>query len=130
MSKTVDVDDLAQAITEEVKKYTDDVSEAIENEVNETSKDVRKYTKDHSPENDGEYKMGWRRRKSIAGGRIEITVYNRKKPSLVHLLEFGHAKVGGGRVRAYPHLRPGYNKFVPTMEKRIELIIRNGGGLY
>ena len=128
----VSVDDLADAITQEVKKYTDDVSEAIEEEVNETSKKVRKEIKDKSPERSGEYKLGWRRKKSTSGGRIEITIHNNKKPTLVHLLEFGHAKIGGGRVPAQPsgdgHMRPAYDKEVPKMEKRIERIIRNGGG--
>ncbi|MBM7624780.1 HK97 gp10 family phage protein [Sporohalobacter salinus] len=129
MSKNVSVDDLADAIVGEVKKYTKDVSEAIENEVNETSKKVRKKIKDNSPEDSGEYKMGWRRKKSTAGGKIEITVHNTVKPTLVHLLEFGHEQVGEGkdRVSAIKHLRPAYDTFVPDMQKRIEKIIKNGG---
>lgn len=32
-------------------------------------------------------------------------IYSRK-PGLPHLLEKGHAKIGGGRTRAYPHVKP------------------------
>lgn len=33
-------------------------------------------------------------------------IYNKKQPGLAHLLEHGHAKVGGGRTRALEHVLP------------------------
>lgn len=36
---------------------------------------------------------------------IEGHIFSRKA-GLPHLLEKGHAKIGGGRTRAYPHVRP------------------------
>ena len=54
-----------------------------------------------SPEKTGEYAKGWEA-KNTAG---IITVYNAEKPSLTHLLEFGHAKVNGGRGRGRPQDR-------------------------
>lgn len=36
---------------------------------------------------------------------IEGHIYS-KKPGLPHLLEKGHAKIGGGSTRAYPHVKP------------------------
>ena len=38
---------------------------------------------------------------------------------LVHLLEKGHAKVGGGRTRAFPHMAPGYDEGAPAFEKKL-----------
>ena len=127
-NKTVSVDDLAKEIALAVQQYTEDVSKAIENEVNETAKKVMKDAADNSPVDTGEYKKGWARKKSSKGGQIKYTIYNKEKPGIVHLLEFGHAKKNGGRVAARPHLRPAYDKHVPEMEKRIKEIIKNGGG--
>ena len=36
---------------------------------------------------------------------IEGHIYS-KKPGLPHLLEKGHAKIGGGSTAAYPHVKP------------------------
>ena len=36
---------------------------------------------------------------------VEGHIYSRK-PGLPHLLEKGHAKIGGGKTRAYPHVKP------------------------
>ena len=36
---------------------------------------------------------------------VEGHIFSRK-PGLPHLLEKGHAKIGGGRTRAYPHVKP------------------------
>lgn len=36
---------------------------------------------------------------------VEGHIFSRK-PGLPHLLEKGHAKIGGGRTGAYPHVKP------------------------
>lgn len=36
---------------------------------------------------------------------VEGHIYS-KKPGLPHLLEKGHAKIGGGSTRAFPHVKP------------------------
>lgn len=40
-----------------------------------------------------------------AKGGVEGHIFSRK-PGLPHLLEKGHAKIGGGRTRAFPHVKP------------------------
>lgn len=39
------------------------------------------------------------------GHGVEGHIYSRK-PGLPHLLEKGHAKIGGGSTSAYPHVKP------------------------
>jgi hypothetical protein len=127
MAKKVSIDNLTAEITQAIQQYTEDVSKAIEAEVNNTARTVLDEVKASSPVKTGEYKKGWARKKSTTGGQIKYTIYNKEKPGIVHLLEFGHAKVNGGRVSAIPHLRPAYDRHVPEMEKRIKKIIKNGG---
>ena len=53
-----------------------------------------------------DYPSSWTYRaiRSKDGG-TEGHIYS-TKPGLPHLLEKGHAKIGGGRTRAYPHVKP------------------------
>jgi len=50
-----------------------------------------------------------------------------KMPGLPHLLEFGHAKVGGGRVKAIPHIasaaKKGFNYTIEQLELGIEMML-------
>lgn len=129
MASNIKIDNLAAEITMAVKEYTESVSAGIEKELDATSKDVLNDIKSTSPVKTGEYKKGWTRKKETAlGGKVKYRIHNKNKGPIAHLLEFGHAKVGGGRVAAIPHIRPAYDKHVPSMEERIKNIIRNGGG--
>lgn len=66
-----------------------------------------------SPKLTGEYAAGWQSRAKDGGDSAVSTVYNKAKPELVHLLEFGHGLVYFGhpthkRVGPKPHLDKGY----------------------
>lgn len=61
----------------------------------------------------GEYAAGWGYKTELGIGHVKVTVHNRKKPGLTHLLEKGHEKFVNGvdtgeRVQAYPHIDPAY----------------------
>lgn len=127
MAKAVTIEQLAAEITQAIADYTDDVVQAIEVEVEATAKAVREDIKDNSPRRTREYQKGWTRRKDSRPGVVSHTVYNKNKPSLTHLLEYGHAKRGGGRVEGKPHIEPACDKHIPAMERRIEQIIKDGG---
>mgnify|MGYP000958998192 CR=1 FL=1 len=124
---SITIDDLAGEITLAVKTYTEDVSEAVEKEIDSTAKDMVKDLKIDSPKNTGEYAKGWTSKRDTSGGSYKRVVHNKAKPGLVHLLEFGHQKVNGGRVGERPHLRPTYDRHAGKLEKAIKDIIKNGG---
>jgi len=125
----VTIDGLASEIVLAVQQYTEAVSAAIEAELDNTSKAVLDEIRGSTAYRDrtGKYRKGWRRTKESSAGSTRYTIHNKDRPALVHLLEFGHAKRGGGRVDAKAHVRPAYDAHVPAMEERIKRIIQNGG---
>jgi len=120
-------DRLVGEIVNAIQNYTDAVGAAIAVEVKETADAVIKDAREHSPVRTGAYKRGWTKKTQRAPGMAKYTVWNKKRYRLTHLLEFGHAKRGGGRVQGHPHLGPAYQRHGATMPDRIKRIIRNGG---
>ncbi len=123
----VRIDQLSDAIAQAVREYTEDVSAGIENEVKSTADKVLKEVKLLARKNTGEYAKTFTKSDKSLPGKRRYVIWNKKHYRRVHLLEFGHAKVGGGRVRAYPHLRPAHDKYAGELEDNIKRIIRNGG---
>lgn len=131
MAKTVKVDGLAAAIASAVREYTEDVSEAIAEKVDQTADLVLADTKAGGQYQDrtGNYRKGWKKTKADSTGVTRRIVWNKDEYRRVHLLEFGHAtRDGTGRVRAFPHLVPAYEKHGAALPDHIRRIIRNGGG--
>lgn len=58
-----------------------------------------------APEKTGAYAKSIRYRVEGSGREVQGHVYS-TKPGLPHLLEKGHAKVGGGKTRAIEHIAP------------------------
>lgn len=119
----INIDQLASEITKAVREYTEDVTAAIEAKVDETAKQVMGEIKATAPKNTGEYGRTF----TITNKNGKRYIWNRKHYRRVHLLEFGHAKVGGGRVAARPHMRPAYDKHAANLPEDIKRIIQNGG---
>ena len=57
---------------------------------------------------------------------FEVTVYSRNRYQLAHLLEFGHAKRGGGRVSGRSHIAPAEQKGIEELEQNIIRSLRHG----
>mgnify|MGYP001260787694 CR=1 FL=1 len=125
--KFIKPEEMGVEISKLIGEYTKEVSESIEKEIDSTAKDMLREIRATAPKKTGKYAKGFAIKKDNLGGNATRIIYNKRKPGLVHLLELGHSKVGGGRVSARPHLRPAYDKFEPQMTKNIERIIRNGG---
>jgi len=51
---------------------------------------------------------------------LEVTVHSRNRYQLAHLLEHGHAKRGGGRVSARPHIAAAEETGIKKLEEEIE----------
>ena len=110
MSKKVSVDDLSKAILEELENYEGVTEEAAWKGVSDTSQTALKKLRSAHPAGSGEYgswdkyNRGWTVMKTKRDKTA--TIHNATDYRLTHLLEKGHAKVNGGRTRAFPHIAP------------------------
>lgn len=115
----IDINNLANEITKTVRQYTDEVVEKVEMSADELSQKGVKLLKERSPKKSGEYARGWGRVKTKGGYIIK-----NKKYQLTHLLEKGHAKVGGGRVPARVHIAPVEEQLIDEFVKEIEKAVK------
>ncbi|MFA2810171.1 HK97 gp10 family phage protein [Bacillus mycoides] len=118
------IDDLSSEIARELQRYANVVEEDMEAAKEKAANDLVNELKQKSPrskrENSGEYAKGWRKKKE---GNA-IIVHNALKPQLTHLLEKGHAKVGGGRVPAKVHIAPAEEKAINDFTELVERAIQ------
>lgn len=100
---------LADEIGKALYDYTGDVVEATNSVLEEVANEVVTKLKSAGSFEDqtGKYRKGWKAKPTSEklGIRGQV-IYNGKHYRLTHLLEFGHAKVNGGRVKAFPHIAP------------------------
>ena len=127
MSKKVKVDDLSKAILEELKNYEGVTEEAAWNGVSDTSKTALQELRSAHPSGSGrygswdKYNRGWTVKKTKRDKTA--TIHNATDYQLTHLLEKGHAKVNGGRTRAFPHIAPVAEKCEDKLLKNIRKYI-------
>lgn len=127
MATRVGVGGLADAVMKELTDYaelvTDDMKKAVKDAGNAVKKDIQA----NAPRDSGAYAKSWSVKNTKENSHsLELTVYSRNRYQLAHLLEFGHAKRGGGRVSGRAHIAPAEETGVKQLETEIERSIRNG----
>ena len=101
------IDQMASAIEEELKKYNDLAADELKKAVKKAGKTTKEDINGSAPVRTGRYAKSWRSKVTEETSQsIAVTVYSPTRYMLAHLLENGHAKRGGGRVRAIPHIAP------------------------
>ena len=127
MASKVSIDGMADAIMKELIDYSDMTSEGVKSAVKEAAKTVKKEIQAGAPVRSGAYKRSWATKNTAeSSNKLEITVYSRNRYQIAHLLEHGHAKRGGGRVAARPHIAAAEQSGIEQLEQEIERCIRNG----
>ena len=120
MSKKVSIDNMADAIIDELDDYMETTDEAVDQAVKTVSKNARSMVKSLSPHKTGRYSKGWSVKKEVdRANKHIVTIHNRKMPGLTHLLEKGHAKRNGGRVEGTPHISIAEEYAVREIESEI-----------
>ena len=121
MAKKIKADALASEVMKELDDYSSLTTEVMKKAVRNAGKTVREEIADTAPKKTGTYGKSWEDSKSL-----QVTVHSKNRYQIAHLLEHGHAKRGGGRVAARPHIAPAEENGIRQLEKEIERGIRNG----
>ncbi len=121
MAKKAAIDDMESAIMKELEKYADIAADDLKDAVRETAKSVGKDIQSNAPQGTGKYKKSWSVKNMREDSRsIDLVVHSRNRYQIAHLLEHGHAKRGGGRVSARPHIASAEKKGTEYLVKTIE----------
>lgn len=121
MSNVIDIKELNNVVTKIIEEYTDEVKEAVKESLDESLKYAVKELKNTSPKDTEKYAKSWKSEVD-KGSRLQVsgTVYNAKYYMKAHLLEFGHAKRGGGRIDGTVDARPHIAKVEESTIKKFE----------
>ena len=125
MGKTIPIDGLADAINEGLKEYADLATEDVKKAVKKSAKAVKDQINSSAPVWTGRYAKSWKVKTTAESSTsLEQTVYSPSRYMLTHLLEKGHAKRGGGRVRAIPHIAPAEEMGIELFESLVEQALK------
>lgn len=117
----VTVDNLATEIMKGLTEYKNLATADMKMAVRKAGKSVKKDIQANAPKKTGAYSKSWTvKTTKETSESLELTVHSPKKYQLAHLLEKGHAKRGGGRTKAIPHIAPAEEKAVKDLEADIK----------
>ena len=127
MGKKVSIDQLADAVNEQLQEYNKLSAKVVKAAVTKAGNAVKKDIGANAPKKSGRYAKSWRTKKTKeTSTELQVTVYSPSRYMLAHLLEHGHAKRGGGRVRAIPHIAPAEEAAEEVLMKDIERGLKSG----
>ena len=120
----VSVDGLADAVMKGLEEYAKLSTDEMKKSVKDAGKFCKEEVSANAPVRTGRYAKSWKSKVTgESSNALTVTVYS-SVPGLPHLLEHGHAKRGGGRVGAIPHIAPAEEaaeeKLIKEIEKALE----------
>ena len=122
----VKIDNMAAEIMKGLDEYARLTTSDLKSSVRKAGTNVKKDIQSHAPKKTGAYSKSWSvKTTKETSNSLELTVYSPKKYQLAHLLEFGHAKRGGGRTKAQPHIAPAEEAAIKQLESDIERALRS-----
>ena len=120
MARSVSVGSLADAIMDSLREYSSLAADEMKEAVREAGNTVRDEIREKAPKDTGIYAKSWTVKKQReTSSSLSLTVHSRNRYQLAHLLEFGHAKRGGGRVSAKPHIADAEAAGIRQLEEDI-----------
>ena len=127
MGQKIMIDQLADAVNKELEEYAALSALTVNAAVTRAGNTVKETIRATAPEKSGRYAKSWRTKNTKSTStEYQITVYSPSRYMLAHLLEHGHAKRNGGRVRAIPHIAPAEDAAETQLLQEIERGLRHG----
>ena len=117
----VSIDQMASAIMEGLQEYADLATDDLKQSVKKAGKTVKDEIAQTAPKDTGKYAKSWTvKTVKETSSTLDVVVHSKNRYQIAHLLEHGHAKRGGGRVAARPHIAPAEEKAIETLEREVE----------
>lgn len=112
---------IANELNKILTEYTDEIVEITNEVLKEAGKEAVKELKSSSPKRSGKYARGWSQKVEDRKLKTSVTVYNKPRYYITHLLENGHARRGGGRtVGKIEHIGPVNEKIQRNAIEKIK----------
>lgn len=111
------------AVTTILDDFETDCYQAVYLSIKETAEEVVQMLKTAGDFRGNKYRKSWKAEVTQRRLYTSAVVHNVKHYRLTHLLEFGHAKQNGGRVRAFPHIEPINEKTAEMFEDKLTQLI-------
>jgi len=127
----ISIDNLADAILNELENYSEGVTEGVKKAVDVVAKECNEEIKKHITfkEPSGKYVKAFKI-KSVYDSKFnkgKTWYVSGSQYRLTHLLEKGHAKRGGGRTEAFKHIEFGEELAIKRMEELSKEAVENAG---
>ena len=116
----IPIDELAFEVMRGLEEYADLAADEMKKAVKKAGTEIRKDIQENAPKNTETYAKSWSvKTQRETSSTLELVVHSRNRYQLAHLLEYGHAKRGGGRVAAKPHIAAAEEKGKEELEREI-----------
>lgn len=127
MGRKISVGQLASEVMKQLDDYADMVTDEMKEAVQKAGNTAKKDISVSAPRDSGAYAKSWAVKKTKeSASALQVTVHSRNRYQIAHLLEHGHAKRGGGRVAARPHIAAAEQNAIEQLEREIERSLGNG----
>lgn len=119
---SIKISQLASTIEKELTLQQKSSTEAVKKAASDSAREIKEDVSKHAPVGrTGKYAKSWRTKKTDET-MTSVSYVVHAGPSgyrLAHLLEYGHAKRGGGRVAARPHIKAAETRGIRSFEEKI-----------
>lgn len=128
MAGTVSIEDLVEAVDNELYEYVEELEAEAQQLAKKKAKQAAEALRKSSPKDRGDYAEGWTTGKGSDEKHVfGQVVHNKKYWPLTHLLEDGHQLRQGGRSPAIPHIGPVDEKYTAEYAEEMEEVLSRGG---